>query len=96
MQLCPPYELPITSRCDVPCRDEAGERLGEFFAVERLDQKSVHAGFEAGVAVFHQRVGGEREDRRPAARLAGLEARIRLVVSMPLSCGIWMSIRTRS
>ena len=56
---------------EMPCAGNAGQRLGELLAVERLDQKSVHAGFEAGIAVFHQRVGGERQDQRAPAGLAG-------------------------
>ena len=65
-----PRELALSG--DAATAAEAGERVGELFAVERLDQEAVHAGLEAGVAVLHQRVGGERENRRRAAGLTGL------------------------
>ena len=54
------------------CR-QCGQRLVELVAIERLDQEAVHPGLEAGIAILHQRVGGEREDRRPASGLAGFE-----------------------
>ena len=56
---------------EIPGGGEARERVGELFAIERLDQKAVHAGLETGVPIFHQRVGGERKDRRAAAGLSG-------------------------
>src|ERR1019366_4520050 len=56
----------------MPRGGQASERIGELFAIERLDQKAVHSSLEAGVAILHQRIRGEREDRRLAARLAGL------------------------
>jgi hypothetical protein len=56
----------------MPRRRQPGQRLGEFLAIERLDQKTVHAGLETGIAVFHQGVGGECEDRRAPAGFAGL------------------------
>ena len=66
-------------------------------AVERLDQEPVHAGGEAGLAVFGKGVGGERDDRRPAgAVLASRATRIRRVASSPSMPGICTSIRTRS
>ena len=58
----------------MPRGSQAGEGVGKLFAVERLDQKPVHAGLEAGIAILHQRVRGQCEDRRPAFRLAGFAA----------------------
>ena len=43
----------------------------QLLAVDRLDQEPVHPGFEAGVAMLHQRIRGQRKDRRAAARLTG-------------------------
>ena len=40
------------------------QRVSEFLAVERLDQESVHAGFETGVAILDQRIRRQGEDRR--------------------------------
>ena len=56
----------------MPRGGEARQRVGELFAIERLDQKAVHAGFETGVAILHQRIRRQRQDRRLAAGLAGL------------------------
>ncbi len=58
----------------MPRGGETGQRLGELFAIERLDQKAVHSRFETGVAILHQRVRRERQDRCLAAGQAGLEA----------------------
>ncbi len=38
------------------------ERLAQPLAIERLDQQAVHAGGEAGLAVFGLGIGGERQD----------------------------------
>ena len=62
----------LRSRSDVLCGSQARERVRKLFTIERLDQKAIHAGFETGVAIFHQRVGGQRKDRRLAAGAAGL------------------------
>ncbi len=43
----------------------ACERIGEFVAIERLDEEAVHSGFEAGVTVIHQGVRGQCENDRP-------------------------------
>src|SRR6266850_2656928 len=58
----------------MPRGGQACERIGQLFTIERLDQKTVHAGFKAGVAIFHQRVCREGEDWRLAARLSRLKA----------------------
>ena len=55
------------------------DRLGEPLAVERLHQDLVHAGRQAGLAIFRERVGGERDDRR--ARAPGPPPR--------RGCGAW-------
>ena len=55
---------------DVPRGGQARQRIGQLFAIERLDQKTVHAGLEAGIAILHQRVRGQRQDRRAADRAA--------------------------
>src|SRR5436190_7919292 len=44
---------------DVVRGGEISDRFGKFFSIERFDQEPIHAGLEAGVAIFHQRVGGE-------------------------------------
>ena len=80
----------------MPGGGKARQRIGEFVAIERLDQEAVHSCLEAGIAVFHQRIRRQGEDRGLAAALGGLAARMRLVVSMPSSAGIWISIKTRS
>src|ERR1700730_15737208 len=59
---------------EMPRGGQACERIGKLFTIERLDQKTVHAGFKAGVAILHQRVRREGEDRRLAARLSRLKA----------------------
>ena len=46
-----------------PNAREHGRKL---LAVERLRQEAVHAGGEAGVAIFGKGIGGERDDRRAA------------------------------
>ena len=51
------------------------QRRGEALAVERLDQKSIHAGGEAGVAVFGEGVGGQRDDRRAGGLRLCFDAR---------------------
>src|SRR2546425_5918916 len=62
------------SRREMPRGGQPGERVGELFAIERLDQEAVHSSFKTGIAILHQRVRCQREDRRLAARLAGLKA----------------------
>src|SRR3981189_3002780 len=57
---------------EMPRGGQACKRVGELFTIERLDQKAVHAGFKAGVAILDQRVRREGEDRRLAARLSSL------------------------
>src|ERR1019366_10072235 len=59
-----------------PGRDRV-QRLAQPLALERLDQQAVHAGGEAGVAIFALRIGGERQHAdRPVAglRLGGSDA----------------------
>jgi len=67
-------ELTGGSGRDVVGRRQARERLLELFAIERLDQKAVHAGLKASVAVLDQRVRGQRQDRGRAPGLAGFVA----------------------
>ena len=62
----------MRSRSDVLCGSQASERVGKLFAIERLDQKTIHSRFETGIAIFHQRVGGQGEDRRLEAGVVGL------------------------
>src|ERR1035437_4073015 len=53
------------------------KRLAQPLAIERLHQQAVHAGGEAGVAIFALRIGGERQHAdRPVARrgLSGADA----------------------
>src|SRR5207248_3880509 len=50
----------MLSRRDVFRRGQPRKCIGQFFAVERLDQKTVYSGLETGVAVFNQRIGGQR------------------------------------
>src|SRR6185437_15201463 len=69
----PGYKSCETLRRDMSRGRQSRQRVGEFVAVERLYQEAVHTGFEAGIAIFHQRVGGERQDRRRPAGLTGLE-----------------------
>src|SRR5258705_34034 len=38
------------------------EHFAQPFAVQRLDQKAIHAGGETGLAVLGLRIGGERDD----------------------------------
>src|ERR1700722_12665545 len=52
---------------EMPRGGQARQRIGQFVSIERLDQKAVHADLKAGVTIFHQRVRGQREDRRMAA-----------------------------
>src|ERR1700682_2307472 len=59
---------------EMPRGGQTCERVRELFAIERLDQETVHSGFETGIAILHQRVRRERKDRRLAAGLAGLKA----------------------
>ena len=84
------------SRREMPRGGQPRERFGELFAIDRFDQKAVHAGLEAGVAIFHQRIGGERQDRVRRPGSPASRARIRFAVSTPSSWGIWMSISNRS
>src|SRR5436189_1814704 len=67
-------ELFRVSRREMARGGQPGERVGEFFPIERLDQEAVHSSFKTGIAILHQRVRCQREDRRLAARLAGLKA----------------------
>ena len=53
-------------------RGNFGQRRGQPFAVERLDQEAVHAGGEAGLAVLGEGVGGQRDDRRARVAAFGL------------------------
>ena len=46
-------------------RAKPGQRLREFLAVERLDQKSVHARLKAGIAILDQRIRSQGQDRGP-------------------------------
>src|SRR5882724_6422434 len=55
----------------MPRGGEPRQCLFELLPIERLDQETVHARLEAGVTILDKRVGGEREDRRAASRLAG-------------------------
>src|SRR4051794_3448512 len=41
---------------DMPRCRQPGKRVGEFIAVQRLDQKTIHAGLETGIAVLDQGV----------------------------------------
>jgi len=77
----------------MPRGGQACKCVGEFFTIERLDQKAVHAGFKARVAILDQRVRSEGEDRRLAARLSRLKATDTLGGFDAVKCGIWMSIR---
>src|SRR6058998_1788687 len=58
----------------MPRGGQTGERVGELFAIERLDQKAVHSSFKTGITILHQRVRRQRQDWRLTARLAGLKA----------------------
>src|SRR5260370_7017465 len=40
--------------CEMPRGGEACERVGEFFAIERFYEKTIHAAFKAAVPIFHQ------------------------------------------
>ena len=62
---------PQAARC-VHARQSRQRPLSQLFAIQRFDQQAVHAGLKAGVAVFHQLVCSQRQDRRLRAGLAGL------------------------
>jgi len=85
-----------SSGSEMPRGGQACKRVGKLFTIERLDQKTVHGRLQSRRSDPHQRVRGEGEDRRLGPGCPASRPRIRLVVSMPSSCGIWMSIRTRS
>src|SRR5712664_1418131 len=73
----PKRRMPARARpsgSEMPRGGQACERICKLFTIERLDQKTVHAGFKAGVAILHQRVGREGKDWRLAARLSRLKA----------------------
>ena len=57
------------------------KRRGELLAVERLDQKTIHAGGKAGVAILGGCVGGQRDDRR---------ARTVVLSASSSGCAAWL------
>lgn len=75
---------------------QSRKRVGQSLAIERLDEKAIHAGLETRVTIVDQRVGGQRQDGRAAAGPDGFPFANFPLASMPSRCGIWTSIRTRS
>src|SRR5664279_1177663 len=80
-----PYSMGGTRNYDTVGKPRSGrkpgrhrrKRLAQPLAIERLHQQAVHAGGEAGVAVFGLRIGGERQHADwPLARrgLSGADA----------------------
>jgi len=59
--------LAFVSGGHMPRGGKARKRVAEFFPIERLDQKTIHARLEAGVAILHQRIGRQRKDLGLAA-----------------------------
>src|ERR1700721_1936897 len=55
-------------------RAKSAKRFREFFAIERLDQKSVHARLKAGIAILDQRIRGQGENGRPPSGPRFVEA----------------------
>src|SRR6266446_2805828 len=73
-RFAPRNDEKYTSHREMPRGGQPGERVSEFFPIERLDQKAVHSSFKTGIAILRQGVRCQREDRRLAVRLAGLKA----------------------
>src|SRR5260370_8824846 len=44
---------PQPSGREMPRGGEAGERVGELFPIERLDQQTVHSPFQTHLSIFH-------------------------------------------
>ena len=56
-----------------PSITDGGQQFLQLVDAHGFRKISVHAGLKTGVTIFDQRVGCQREDRRPASELAGFE-----------------------